>query len=116
MTLLERIEALTILGKQLLEPSDEREAVMRRTANNNSWFTIENQSQAIAEIAIHFLDKEMLLKWVKNYDYLQTITDIRQPKTVGLVMAGNIPLVGFHDILCVFVSGNKAKIKISDKT
>ncbi len=115
MTLLERIEALSTLGKQLLEPSDEREAVMRRTANNNSWFTIENQSQAIAEIAIHFLDKEMLLKWVKNYDYLQTITDIRQPKTVGLVMAGNIPLVGFHDILCVFVSGNKAKIKISDK-
>lgn len=115
MTLLERIEALAILGKKLLEPSDEREAVMRRTANNNSWFTIENQRQAIAEIAIHFLNKERLKIWAKNYDYLQTKTDTRQPKTVGLVMAGNIPLVGFHDILCVFVSGNKAKIKISDK-
>lgn len=115
MTLLERIETLAILGEKLLEPSDERESVMRRTANNNSWFTIENQKQAISEIAIHFLNKEMLEKWVKNYDCLQTSTDDRQPKTVGLVMAGNIPLVGFHDILCVFVSGNKAKIKISDK-
>ncbi len=115
MTLLERIEVLSILGQQLLEPSDEHDAVMRRTANNNSWFTIENQKQAIAEIAIHFLNKERLGNWAKNYDYLQTETDTRQPKTVGLVMAGNIPLVGFHDILCVFVSGNKAKIKISEK-
>lgn len=115
MTLLERIEALATLGKRLLEPSDEREAIMRRTANNNSWFTIDNQKKAISEIATHFLNKEMLGNWVKNYDYLQTSTDDRPRKTVGLVMAGNIPLVGFHDILCVFVSGNKAKIKLSDK-
>ncbi len=115
MTLSERIDALSILGKRLLEPSDEREAVLRRTASNNSWFTIDNQSQAISEIAMHFLNKEKLENWVKIYDYLQTPSEKRQPKTVGLVMAGNIPLVGFHDILCVFVSGNKAKIKISDK-
>ncbi len=115
MTLLERIESLSTLGKRLLESSNQHEAVMRRTANNNSWLTIENQQQAISEIATHFLNKEKLEIWVKNYDYLQTATEMRQPKIVGLVMAGNIPLVGFHDILCVFMSGNKAKIKISDK-
>ena len=115
MTLLERIEALDTLGKQLLEPSNERESVMRRTANNNSWFTLENQQKAIEEIANHFLNQELLENWVINYDYLQTTANNPQPKTVGLVMAGNIPLVGFHDILCVFVSGNKAKIKLSDK-
>ena len=115
MTLLERIEALATLGKQLLEPSDEWEAVMRRTVNNNSWFTRGNQKKAIQEIATHFLSKELLQNWVKNYDYLEPNHVSPQPKTVGLVMAGNIPLVGFHDILCVFVSGNKAKIKISDK-
>ncbi len=36
-------------------------------------------------------------------------------KIIGLVMAGNIPLVGFHDILCVFIAGHKARIKLSDK-
>ena len=115
MTLSERIEALSILGKQLLEPSDERETVIHRTAHNNAWFTIDNQKKAIQEIATHFLSKELLENWVKNYDYLAANHINPQAKTVGLVMAGNIPLVGFHDVLCVFVSGNKAKIKISDK-
>ena len=115
MTLSERIEALSILGKQLLEPSDERETVIHRTAHNNAWFTIDNQKKAIQEIATHFLNKELLENWVKNYDYLEPNQANPQPKTVGLIMAGNIPLVGFHDVLCVFMSGNKAQIKISDK-
>ncbi len=111
MTLSERIEALDKLGTRLLEPSEERDILMRRTSHNNAWFTIENQQKAIHEIATHFLNKEKLENWVKNY----AITEGGDVKTVGLVLAGNIPLVGFHDILCVFVSGNKAKIKISDK-
>ena len=37
------------------------------------------------------------------------------PKNVGLVMAGNIPLVGFHDFLCVLVSGHRQTIKLSSK-
>ena len=115
MTLSERIEALSILGKQLLEPSDERETVIHRTAHNNAWFTIDNQKKAIQEIVTHFLNKELLENWVKNYDYLEPNQANPQPKTVGLIMAGNIPLVGFHDVLCVFMSGNKAQIKISDK-
>ena len=56
MTLLERIEALATLGKQLLEPSDEWEAVMRRTVNNNSWFTRGNQKKS------HSRDSDTLFK------------------------------------------------------
>lgn len=114
MTLIERIDALDILGKHLLIPSDTLEGIMRHTANKNAWFTIENQRKAIDEIATHFLSKEKLENWVKNYE-IEPPTKNHQPKTVGLVLAGNIPLVGFHDVLCVFISGNKTKIKISDK-
>lgn len=111
MTLIERIEALDTLGKRLREPSEQLDTVVRRTAFNNAWFTEANQRKAIQEIARHFLNKEKLEKWVENYAF-----DVQpSPKTVGLVLAGNIPLVGFHDILCVFMSGNIAKIKISDK-
>jgi hypothetical protein len=112
MTLTERINILDQLGKRLLAPEIElHEAVLRMTANNNAWFTIENQKKAIYEIATHFLNKEKLENWVKNYVF----TDGSAPKRVGLVLAGNIPLVGFHDILCIFISGNISKIKLSDK-
>ena len=111
MTLSERIDALSALGKRLIEPSEQLDAVVRRTAFNNAWFTAENQQKAILEIATHFLDKEKLEKWVEKYSFEAHLT----PKRIGLVLAGNIPLVGFHDILCVFISGNIAKIKISDK-
>ena len=54
----------------------------------------------------------MLEAWVDQY---QLNTMLIQPKAVGIVMAGNIPLVGFHDFLCVFISGHKAIIKPSSK-
>ena len=114
MTLIERIDALDKWAKRLIEPSDEGDAIMRRTANTNPWFTIENQQKAIQEIAVHFLQKEKLENWVKNYT-IESQADASKAKKVGLVLAGNIPLVGFHDILCVFVSGHIAKIKISEK-
>ena len=111
MTLTERIKALAALGNRLLEPSEQRDTVVRRTAFKNSWFTEDNQRKAIKEIAKNFLNQEKLEKWVAQYHF----TENKLPKAVGLVLAGNIPLVGLHDILCVFVSGNIAKIKISDK-
>ncbi|MBL7813446.1 MAG: acyl-CoA reductase [Saprospiraceae bacterium] len=109
MRLSERIDALAELGKRLSQPSEQLDAVMHHTQVRNPWFTVENQKKAVSEIAKHFLQKDLLENWVKNYKLTES------GLTIGLVLAGNIPLVGFHDILCVFVSGNKAKIKISDK-
>lgn len=111
MNLVERLGVLAQLGAHLKENDEYLEAVMHRTAYENPWFTIENQQAAIAAIANEMLDLEKLQRWTAPY----FIPDEPERKIVGLVLAGNIPLVGFHDVLCVFVSGHIAQIKLSDK-
>ncbi|MFN7115321.1 MAG: acyl-CoA reductase [Saprospiraceae bacterium] len=111
MRLIERLEVLGKLGTHLQEKDEYLEAVMQRTAYENQWFTIENQQKAIQAIATEFLDINKLQNWAAPY----YIPDEPTQKVVGLVLAGNIPLVGFHDVLCVFVSGHIAQIKLSDK-
>ena len=56
------------------------------------------------------LTKENLEAWLSPYNFPE---DYCCNKKVLLVMAGNIPLVGFHDLLCVIVSGNNAIVKLS---
>lgn len=109
MTLQDRIDALVELGNRL-QPSEKLETAIQLAYIQNRWFTVENCRKAIDNIVKAFLQKEALENWAKAYN-ITTET----PKTVGLVMAGNIPLVGFHDFLCVFIAGHKAKVKLSDK-
>jgi hypothetical protein len=78
----------------------------------NPWFIPEFTDTAIRNIASDYLDENKLLQWVKKYQLPHENTN---PKSVGIVMAGNIPLVGFHDFLCVFISGHRAVIKTSSK-
>jgi hypothetical protein len=113
LSLGERISILDELGKKILQSSEKQEAIIYRAYLENKWFTVENQKSALEAIATEFLNKEKLENWVKNYPDL----DPHQLplKTVGIVMAGNIPLVGFQDALCVFVAGFPSKIKLSDK-
>lgn len=115
----DRIKALVKLGDHLLNGDDEYLAALQeRTKYNNAWFTIENQQQSISAIANAFLDKDKLNNWLVPYNgyfEVNAATKGFVQKTVGLVLAGNIPLVGFHDILCVFICGHKAMIKLSDK-
>lgn len=111
MILEQRIKALVELGKHLLQEDEYLQAVIKRTHFNNAWFTVENQNLAIEAIASQFLNEAKLREWINRYDIPEETT----PQTIGLVLAGNIPLVGFHDILCVFVAGHKARIKLSDK-
>jgi hypothetical protein len=114
MNLKERLNSLVELGKHLSPTNQRLEAVVKRTSLNNSWFTEANQWQAIAEIKKHFLSKKILENWMKNYPNLNPDTP-NPRKTVTLILAGNIPLVGFHDIMCVYLSGHKALIKWSEK-
>lgn len=111
MNLQDRLKALIALGQHLLGEDEYLNAVMHRTYHNNLWFTMANQQQAVKAIATQFLDEGLLQNWLSKY----TIPEPAAPKTVGLVMAGNLPLVGFHDVLCVFVAGHKSKIKLSEK-
>ncbi|GAB5554499.1 MAG: acyl-CoA reductase [Saprospiraceae bacterium] len=110
MHLEDRINALVQLGHKLRSEDEYREAVIHRTHFNNQWFTKDNQRQAITAIAESFLEETKLRDWVSNYK-IETL----DPQTIALVLAGNIPLVGFHDVLCVFLSGHHAQIKLSEK-
>lgn len=75
--------------------------------HTNGWFTKKNIHYALS-VWGHLLTKNQLEKWAANY----ALTE-QSPKTVAVVMAGNIPLVGFHDFLSVLVSGHRIEIKQS---
>ena len=112
MTLTERLDVLCRLGDHLLAEEDEYlHALMHRTYHQNKWFTVENQKSAVKAIAKEFLDREKLNSWAGKYD----LRDEEKPLDVGMVMAGNIPLAGFHDLLCAFVAGHRSMIKLSQK-
>jgi Acyl-CoA reductase (LuxC) len=111
MTLQQRIQLLADLGNYLSLHDTELSACMLRAYHQNRWFSIENQEKAIAAIAQKMLRREALMEWLRRYK----LTMYAKQKTIGLVLAGNIPLVGWHDVMCVFVSGNKSQIKLSDK-
>jgi len=80
-----------------------------RAAGANAWFTPEHIALAIDNIVNEYLQADALKKWAAGYTMPQNA------KTVGIVMAGNIPLVGFHDLLCGFMSGHNLLIKLSSK-
>ena len=75
--------------------------------HTNRWFTKDNVLFAVQSWT-KALTYENLNQWLANYSFENI-----QSKNVGLVLAGNIPLVGFHDFLCVLLSGHKAVIKAS---
>ena len=116
MTLTERLDTLQQLHLHLSGPEDEfLTALQKRTQFNNAWFTLPNQQAATAAIRDEFLAPDKLNTWVDGYPSLSKGDLGGDRKTVGLVLAGNIPLVGFHDILCVYVSGHRSQIKLSSK-
>ncbi|ESU18540.1 hypothetical protein FCR2A7T_28330 [Flavobacterium cauense R2A-7] len=75
--------------------------------SHNGWFTPEQVHFSITSWA-EALTEENLNQWLSNYDF-STV----QPKTIGLILAGNIPLVGFHDFLSVLISGHNVMVKTS---
>jgi len=110
MNLQMRIELASQLGQYILSESPEWLGTKQRASLINPWFTPEFIDIAAGNIAKHFLNKPKVENWISSYKI-----DTVAPKKIGIVMAGNIPLVGFHDFLCVFISGHKAIIKASSK-
>ena len=72
----------------------------------NGWFIKEFVEEALKNIA-SMLDKKSIDDFTKN------IPEPKQQKTIAIIMAGNIPMVGFHDLMCVLLSGHKVLIKLS---
>lgn len=112
MILQERIILLDRLGQYMLGTAEEWQEVKERAYRENQWFIPEFVDSAVENIARQFLDPSFLQDWAARY---QVPDRQATPKNVGVVMAGNIPLVGFHDFLCVFVSGHIATLKTSSK-
>lgn len=110
-TVCERISAFVQLGIRLstiLE--DEKIPLFRQAENQNPWFTQRAVEQAIEGIRV-MLGAQALEKWLSGYTALNPVSS----KQVGLMLSGNIPAVGFHDILSVLISGHSASIKLSSQ-
>ena len=92
----------------LHENDDEFNAVLRKSEIENPWFTIENQKFALKQWA-NLLTEQNLNQWLSQYK-----TPLLS-KRVGLILAGNIPMVGFHDVISVVLSNHIPVIKLSSK-
>lgn len=123
MTLPERIQLFVKLGEILGKVSDKKyfpgdnthnqhvntiEEAVQSAVVYNGWFTEE-----FVRIALHSwsiaLTEANISQWVSKYEIPDKLSD----KTVAVIMAGNIPLVGFHDLLCILMAGYKVRIKLS---
>lgn len=107
------ILAFSELGSLIINNlgTEELQATFEKANVANRWFTPADCSKALESISKNYLNKEKLDVWISKYDLKWP----SKPKVVALVMAGNIPLVGWHDLMCVLLSGNKAQIKFSSK-
>ncbi|MGB2172258.1 MAG: acyl-CoA reductase [Flavobacteriaceae bacterium] len=112
-SLKQHIEGFKILG-HYLRHIDKKEVayaplmkVIQKTQQSNGWFTEENCLTALSNWG-EALKEQALMQWTQAYKF-----NAKHPKTIGLILAGNIPLVGFHDILSVLLCGHKAIIKLS---
>ncbi|TWI98036.1 acyl-CoA reductase LuxC [Mucilaginibacter frigoritolerans] len=104
------ISVFSELGTQLQSPDEQLSAIINDEKQYNAWFTPESVSRAVIAIG-HMLNVHDLENWLSNYN----LNFSHVPKKIGLILAGNIPLVGFHDVLCVLITGNYALIKASSQ-
>jgi len=100
------ITALRKLSDFMANPDPAFKAIISSAANSNAWFSEEQIGKALSSLH-EMLNEEDLQKWFED------IVPATNPKKIGLILAGNIPLVGFHDVLCVVATGNIALIKLS---
>lgn len=109
MTQKERISTLSKLGEWFAnQNADSFASLCQAAANTNNWFTVESIRKSFDAWAF-VLTPEKLEQWVSNYK------PAASPRKVGLVLAGNIPMVGLHDVLSVLISGHIACLKFSSQ-
>ena len=109
MDLSKRKNAFLALRAELegLSTSD-MEGIFQRAKAENAWFTPKNVLAAF-EGLMAYLDEIQLDKWLSQYP------STTKPQKIGVVMAGNIPMVGVHDLICVLISGHFLQTKLSSQ-
>ena len=85
--------------------------VIVRACQKNDWFEPEEIVDAVRSIREEFLSRDKIEHWLACYERPATLPS----RTVLVVMAGNIPLVGFFDLLCVVTAGHRCLVKMSSK-
>ncbi len=106
---LKRRTSVFLKLKDRIQDTGKLEPVFRKAEFNNPWFTRENIQLAF-EGLFNYLNEDKLIPWLEGYPVLAT-----PPKNIGLVMAGNIPLVGIHDVICILLSGHRLIAKLSSQ-
>ncbi|WP_378188208.1 acyl-CoA reductase [Aquimarina sp. W85] len=86
---------------------DKMKVTIEQMVHHNGWFTLDNVTFSINQWS-NLLTEDQLNNWLQTYTLPETVS-----KKVGIIMAGNIPLVGFHDFLSVLITGNTAIVKLS---
>jgi hypothetical protein len=103
-----RIENLAELGKRLKQ-SEQLQEVIDKAGRKNPWFVKVFVQTALDALVTEMLNEDKLREWLNHYELKEV------NKTIGLIFAGNIPLVGLHDFLCCYVAGCNINIKLSSK-
>lgn len=109
MNLSKRVGAFVKLGHILSVFDENMETLFYKAYNENNWFTQENIIKAFHGLGI-YLNEENLNQWISKYDF-----HVSSPKNIGVIMAGNIPLAGFHDLLSILISNHHLVMKSSSQ-
>lgn len=107
------ISVFSELGKRLSKTLNniKNEEFVKLAINDNSWFTEASIKYAIDAIINNYLQQDKIEKWIDKYK----IEKVNTPQNIAVIMAGNIPLVGFFDLMSVVISGNRCLYKTSSK-
>ncbi len=111
ISLHKRIQILEAIGDFIVSNDVKWEEAVLKSGVRNPWFTPQMVQHAASGISTHFLQSDILRNVAQKYG----VTDNMTQKYVGIVNAGNIPLVGFHDFMSAFLMGVPAQIKLSSK-
>jgi len=112
MNLSQRKELLVKLGSYLSSNEEGWQEAKHKAYLENHWFEPQFIDLSARNIAENYLRPEQIDTVVDRY---HVPGKNNHPKNVGIVMAGNIPMVGFHDLFCVFLTGHYARVKPSSK-
>ncbi|MEJ0105744.1 MAG: acyl-CoA reductase, partial [Bacteroidota bacterium] len=112
MNLQHRIDLLIQTGQDILSGDAAWLQAKEEASQKNGWFIPSFIDIATRNIATLFLSRPILESWANKYSLPP---ENLHPKNVGVVMAGNIPMTGFHDFLAVFITGHRISVKLSSK-
>jgi hypothetical protein len=109
--MMHHVEIFSALATRLetFGKSPESRTIVAQAIEENPWFTESDILRAVEAIRSDMLQRDAMLEWLERY------TPVSSPRRVAVIMAGNLPLVGFFDLMCVLLSGNECHYKPSSK-